>query len=321
MTLKGYVTRRILVLVPLLFGITIMIFVIVRSAPGDPVISFFGMRPGVDYDPSTIERVRHLLGLDQPLHIQYFQWLWRLLHGDFGRSFIHGVPVSQLIGRAMVNTLKIQIPSLLLAIGIAIPSGVISAVKQYSKADYAVMTSSLFFWSLPWFWFGMMMIYIFALQLGWFPTHGMAPPGTEGSLIDQIRHAILPIVVLGTSSAGFMARLVRSSMLEVLRQDYISVARSKGLTEKIVIYRHALRNALLPLVTVIGLYVGLLFGGAAVTETVFAWPGCGSLIVTSARWRDYPTVMGITIIVTISVLISVLITDIAYAYLDPRVRY
>jgi len=319
-TLASYIAKRMLWMILTIFAITIVTFTIVQLAPGDPVMIRYGLRPGVDFGIENIEKVRHDLGLDQPIHVQYFFWLSRLLRGDFGRSLIFREDVSAIIARALVNTLKMQIPALLLAIAIAIPAGVISAAKQYSKIDYAAMGTSLLLWSLPWFWYGLMAIYVFSIILGWFPTGGISSPGTS-TLIDQLHHLILPVVVLGTASTGFITRLVRSSMLEVLRQDYITVARSKGLRERVVIYKHALKNALLPTITVIGLYVGFLVGGAAIIETVFSWPGTGMIMVDAANLQDYPVIMGVTLIMSISVLFSVLLTDILYAYLDPRIRY
>jgi peptide/nickel transport system permease protein len=320
MTFKTFVAKKILLTVLVFFIITMVIFLIVRSAPGDPILTIYGKREGVDFPPEYREYLKHLYGLDQPLPIQYLHWIWGVLHGDLGRSYVYREPVTTVLFRAVWNTLKLQLVGTLLAVVIAVPVGVISAVKQYSKIDYVMMTGSLLLWSLPWFWYGMMLILIFSVGLGWFPSFGVAPPGTGGTWIEQIQHAILPIVVLSTATSGFLSRVVRSSMLEVLRQDYILVARAKGLKERVVIYRHALRNALLPLVTVVGLYFGIVLGGAATIETVFAWPGCGLLIVQAATYRDYTLVMGTALIVTLSVMISVAITDIIYGYLDPRIR-
>jgi peptide/nickel transport system permease protein len=281
----------------------------------------YGLRPGLDFGLEQMIQIRQKLGLDRPIYIQYFIWLGKLVRGDLGRSISWRTPVNVIVRRALTNTLKMQIPSLLLAIAISIPTGVISAVKQYSKVDYVAMSLSLLTWSLPWFWYSLMAIYLFSIKLGWFPAGGMFTLGSKATILDQLYHMILPVFVLGTMSTGFITRLVRSSMLEVLRQDYIVVARSKGLAEKVVIYKHALKNALLPTVTVIGLYVGFLVGGAAITETVFTWPGTGQIMVEASKLQDYPVIMGITIIVSTSVLFSVLFTDILYAYLDPRIRY
>jgi len=318
MGLMGYIVKRSLLTIPTFFVISFVVFVLVHSAPGDPVLTIYGMQPGLDFDPIYLEHIRHLYGLDQPLINQYLHWISRVLQGDLGRSYVFRLPVSKLIVNAFWNTLKLQFTGILLAIAIAIPIGVTSAVKQYSKTDYALMTSSIMLWSLPWFWYGLMLILMFAVTLGWFPTHGLSYTGNP---LDELKHLILPATVMATSTAGFLARIVRSSMLEVLRQDYILVARSKGLKENMIIYKHALRNALLPVVTVIGLNFAYLFSGAAIIETTFAYPGCGWLIVQASNFRDYTLIMGITIIVTIGVMLTLLVTDIIYGYLDPRIKF
>jgi ABC-type dipeptide/oligopeptide/nickel transport system permease component len=205
---------------------------------------------------------------------------------------------------------------MMLSFLIAIVLGVNSAAKQYSKSDYASMSLAIFFWSMPWFWYSLMLMFVFSLYLGWLPTYGI---GT--GLVGQIKSMVLPVIVLSTTGAGFLARLVRSCMLDVLRQDYVRTARSKGLSQRIVIYKHALRNALLPVVTVMGLYLGYMVSGTAVVETVFAYPGIGQLLVNAAFYRDYPMIVATTVVISISVVVSVFLVDILYAYLDPRIRY
>jgi peptide/nickel transport system permease protein len=279
----------------------------------------FGMRPGFEVTKETYLAIFHRLGLDRPLYVQYFDWLWKLLNGDFGYSYVRGIPVREYIVRRTMNTLPLTAVGLLLSIAIAIPTGIVAAVNLHKAKDMVATSFATLMWSLPWFWYELMLILLFSVYLGWFPTYGMAEPGS--SLFEQARHMFLPAFAYGTLGAGFLARITRSSMLEVLGQDYIVTARSKGLKERIVIYKHALGNAMLPIVTVMGLYFGMLIGGAAITETVFAWPGMGSLIVQAANERDYPVVMGLTVLISVFVTTCVLLTDIIYALLDPRIRY
>lgn len=296
-------------------------FLLAYLAPGDPVTVFYLSRIGGRYSHAELDYIRQMLGLDQPIHIQYFRWIWRMIQGDFGQSYIWNQPVLPLIRSSILNTLRMMIPAFVLSILFGIFTGVISAVKQYSKTDHIVMASSLLMWSMPWFWSGLMAIYIFSVYLHLLPTGGMYTFGQPPTLVDQISHLIMPVLLYATSGAGFITRLTRSCMLEVLREDYIMTARMKGLKERVVIYRHALRNAILPVVTVVSLYVSYLVGGAAVIEFVFAWPGVGRLAVLAATQRDYPVVLGINMIIATVVLIALLIADISYAYLDPRIRY
>jgi len=295
--------------------------VIIRSAPGDPVQTIYGMAPGRDYDPRDIERIRTSLGLNDPIYVQYLRWLFDFLRGNLGYSFKLHQSVASMILWRLTNTFKLQLSALAISLGGAITIGVISAVKQYSKTDKVSMVSVLFLWSMPGFWYALMMMLLFAVELRWFPTHGITTFGQPYSIQNEIWHFVLPVFVLGTSMIGYSSRLVRSAMLDVLKQDYILTARSKGLAEKVVIYRHAMRNAMLPVVTMIGLYFSMVFSGAAVIETVFAIPGIGSLMVESSLFRDYSVIMGITMVVTVTTILSLLITDIVYSFLDPRIRF
>lgn len=294
---------------------------IIRSAPGDPVQTIYGMAPGRDYDPRDIERIRTSLGLNDPIYVQYLRWLFDFLRGNLGYSFKLHQSVASMILWRLTNTFKLQLSALAISLGGAITIGVISAVKQYSKTDKVSMVSVLFLWSMPGFWYALMMMLLFAVELRWFPTHGITTFGQPYSIQNEIWHFVLPVFVLGTSMIGYSSRLVRSAMLDVLKQDYILTARSKGLAEKVVIYRHAMRNAMLPVVTMIGLYFSMVFSGAAVIETVFAIPGIGSLMVESSLFRDYSVIMGITMVVTVTTILSLLITDIVYSFLDPRIRF
>ncbi len=321
MGLRTYILRRIIQFIPLIFIVSIITYGIIRSAPGDPIRNIYGMQAGRDYDPRDIERIRQSLGLNDPIYVQYLRWVANFLQGNLGYSYKLHESVGSMIAWRLGNTFKLQLSALVISLTSAVIIGVISAVKQYSKTDKAAMMGALFLWSMPGFWYALMMMLLFSLYLGWFPTHGIITMGAPYSVLDEIWHFILPVVVLGTSMIGYSSRLVRSVMLEVLKQDYILTARSKGLKEKVVIYKHALRNAMLPVVTMVGLYFSWIFSGAAVIETVFAIPGIGSLMVDSCYYRDYSVIMGITMTVTVTTILSLLITDIIYSTMDPRIRY
>lgn len=321
MGLRTYILRRILQFIPLIFIVSAITYAIIRSAPGDPVQIIFGLAPGRDYNPADIQAIRIKLGLNLPIYIQYLQWLFGFLTGNFGYSYKAHASVASMILWRITNTFKLQLSALAISLCGAIAIGVTSAVKQYSKTDKVSMITALFLWSMPSFWYALMMMLLFSVTLGWFPVQGIATMGAPYSLLDEIRHFILPVIVLGTSMIGYSSRLVRSAMLDVLKQDYILTARSKGLSEKVVIYKHAMRNAMLPVVTMVGLYFSMMFSGAAVIETVFGIPGIGSLMVDSSLNRDYPVIMGITMVVTVSTIFALLITDIVYSFLDPRIRF
>jgi len=322
MGVLSYTTRRILQFIPLILIVSFSVYFLMRLAPGDPIKTIYGMMPGRDYDPKDVERIREMYGLNDPILTQYLRWLWDFLHGNLGFSYKRHTPVAEMIMWRLANTFKIQIAGLIISVLLSLVIGVTSAVKQYSKLDEGLMVTSLFLWSVPNFWFSLMMIFLFSIFLGWFPTHGLqSMPGAPYSLSDEIWHLTLPILTLGLSMTGYFSRLVRSSMLEVLRQDYIVTARSKGLRERVVIYKHALGNAMLPVVTVLGIYFSMVFSGAAVVESVFAIPGVGSLMVSSVLFRDYSTMMGIIMVSSLATMACILLTDILYSYLDPRIQY
>jgi peptide/nickel transport system permease protein len=326
MGLKKYIAFRTIQACVTLFMASVIVYALMRAAPGDPILAFYGVQAG-NLDEATLQLLRHQYGLDQPVVIHYFAWLSQVLQGNLGRSYIWQTEVSGVVGRAAMWTLELQGTSLALGILIAVPIGVVSAVKQFSKTDYAARLFGVFFYSMPWFWLAAITIIIFSLYLNWFPSGG-AYANTEaqslfgtGSVMDLLWHLTLPAFVLATNYAGLLSRIVRSAMLEVLRQEYILTARSKGIKERIVIYNHAFRNALLPSVTVIGLQMGAMFGGAATVETVFSWPGMGRLIVDASFQRDYSTMMGAFLLTSSVIVFAVLITDLVYSYLDPRIRY
>jgi ABC-type dipeptide/oligopeptide/nickel transport system permease component len=272
------------------------------------------------------ENLRAYYGLDKPIYVQYGMWLWRFLHFDLGNSFYTGLPVNTIIGLYAWETSKLQIAALLMALVIGVPIGVYSARKQYSKLDIVVTSSAIFGISIPIFYMGVILIIIFSFFLGWFPSFGAHslqelryPFGSY--FLDEMWHLALPTFAIAWVSMALYTRVVRSSMLEILRQDYILAARASGLSEKTIIFKHALRNAAIPLVTYIGISLGLLLAGAPMTETVFTWPGLGYLYVDAVTQLDFPVLMGINMIITLIILAVNLITDLVYGIIDPRIRY
>jgi peptide/nickel transport system permease protein len=311
-----YLIRRVLQTGVLLLVVSLVVFALVTRAPGGPAILL-----DRNMGPAEVAQMRALLGLDQPVHVQYVRCLGQVLRGNLGVSYQAGLPVLEIIGQMLPNTLLLSAAALLLSLVVAIPAGVISAARPYSATDHAVTFLALFGISMPTFWFGLMLIVLFSIVLGWLPPGGMQTIGAPPSLGDLARHLALPAVVLGAANMALVARYTRSSTLAVLREDYVRTARAKGLPERAVLYRHALRNALLTIVTVVGLQLPRLVAGAAITETVFAWPGMGSLAVRAAFERDYPMIMGITLVISAVVAASSLVVDLLYGYLDPRIRY
>jgi ABC-type dipeptide/oligopeptide/nickel transport system permease component len=319
-----YVVRRILYLIPLFFGVLIIVFVASRIA-GDPVRLMTVQNPRIT--PEARQNLTAYYGLDKPLYYQFFIFLAQLFQGNLGNSYAirGGTAVTTLIGDYAWLTFELQLAALFLSLLIAIPIGVISARKQYSKLDVSVTTTSLLGTCIPIFYMGIIVIIIFSYFLGWFPyggAHSILPESYPfGSYeLDGLWHMVLPTAVLTFAGLAPVVLLVRSSMLEVLRQDYILAARASGLSEWSVIYKHALRNTLIPVVTYVGLYFGAMLAGAPITETVFNWPGVGRLFVQAVSKLDFPVIMGITIFITIMTLVANLITDITYGYIDPRIR-
>jgi peptide/nickel transport system permease protein len=311
-----YLVRRLLQTGVLLLVVSLVVFTLVTQAPGGPAILL-----DRNMAPEDIARMRALLGLDEPLPVQYVRWLGQVLTGNLGVSYQAGVPVLEIIGQMLPNTLLLSAAALVLTIVVAVPAGVISAARPYSATDHGVTFLALFGISVPTFWFGLMLIVLFSVALGWLPPGGMRTIGAPPSLLDLARHLVLPAIVLGSANMALVARYTRSATLAVLREDYVRTARAKGVSERDVLYRHALRNALLTVVTVVGLQLPRLVGGAAITETVFAWPGMGSLAVRAAFERDYPMIMGITLVISAVVAASSLLVDMLYVWIDPRIRY
>ncbi|WP_339164858.1 ABC transporter permease [Siminovitchia sp. FSL W7-1587] len=303
----NYIVRKTFLMIPALFGLTIIVFMILHLSPGDPV----DLIAGPNAPAEVHENIKKDLGLDQPLYVQYFTFIGHLFKGDLGVSILQNRPVADIIGERLLVTFEIGIYALIFSFVVSIPIGVIAAIKRNTLADYASMTGALIGLSLPTFLFGLLLLYFFAYKLGWFPLSGY---GTY-------KHLVLPVLTVGLTDAAITARMVRSSMLEVIRQDYIRTARAKGLEEKSVIFKHALKNAIIPIITLFGMRLGLIFGGSVIIETVFSIPGIGKLMVDAIFSRDYPIVQGSMLILAALVLIGNLITDILYAVFDPRIKY
>ena len=310
-----YIYRRLLLLFPMLLGVSAFTFLLLQVVPGDPVTAAYGLDIE-NMDPGQVERIREQLGLNDPLPVQYLRYLGRLLQGDMGRSISTRRPIATDLLQRYPATMILALASLLIVVTIALPLGVLSARYRNSWIDHLAMLISLFGVSMPNFWVGIMLILLFALYIPLFPSYGMRP-GLEGTL----KSLILPALTLGTSLAGLVTRLTRSSMLEVISQDYMRTARSKGLSERQVLIKHGLKNACIPVITVLGLQFAGLLSGAVIVERVFAWPGIGRFAVDAISRRDYPVIMGTVLIFATTFVVINLLLDILYVYVDPRIRY
>jgi peptide/nickel transport system permease protein len=307
-------------MIPVALGISIITFITMYAA-GDPIRIIRLGRPSVDQ--ATIDALKAYYGLDKPIPIQYFTWLTNVLQLNFGKSLYGGIPVNLIIGNWIWETAKLQIISIFIAFAISIPIGVNSARKQYSKQDVVVTSFSLFGVSMPTFWLGLILVIIFSYTLGWLPSegaHGGIKIWWGNPFLDEIAHLILPTIVLVYVMLAQNIRLIRANMLEILRSDYILAARASGISERKIIYKYALRNAISPTITFLGISLGGMIGGAPMTEYVFNWPGLGRRYVDATMKLDFPIVMGITMIITVMTLIANLIVDIIYVYIDPRIR-
>jgi peptide/nickel transport system permease protein len=311
----AYSIRRLIQAVVLLFIVSIVTFALIHSAPGGPAIL-----ANPDLSREQIDQMSDQLGLNDPLPVQYGRWMGNVLQGDFGVSYNSIEPVINLIGARLPNTLLLAGTALLISIVIAIPLGIVSAIRRNSLLDRLVTSFTFFGISIPVFWLGIMLVVLFSVQLRWLPAGGMSTLGEEFSLRDRIEHMILPVFVLTIANLAELTRYTRSGMITVLGEEYIRTARAKGLSQKSIIVVHALRNALIPVITIIGVLLPRAVSGAAITEAVFSWPGMGSLAVEAATTRDYPVVLATTLTVAVVVVLSSLLTDLAYGFLDPRVR-
>lgn len=315
--MSTYILQRLLSLVFVLLGISVVVFLLLQLIPGDPALALLGPMATQE----NLAQLRAGLGLDQPLPIQYLRWLTKILQGDFGISIQQRSPVLPILIERFGNTLVLTTAAVIISTAVAIPAGVISATRQFSIFDRLSMLFALFGNSMPAFWLGLMSILLFSLRLRWFPASGMWPIVGDRTLWTLLQHLTLPAVTLGISTAAVTARITRSSMLEVIRQDYVRTAHAKGLRSSLVIRRHALKNALLPVLTVIAVQFGFLLGGAVITETVFSWPGLGLALYNAISVRDFPMVQGGVLIVATAFVLINLFVDLLYAWVDPRVRY
>ena len=311
--MQVYIARRLLQTVYVVIAMSIFIFVVMRLVPGDPVL----MRLGLEATDEAVEQEREAMGLNKPIYVQYAIWAGRVIRGDFGDSWINHQPALGLVWEKFKRTVPLALSATLVGLLIAIPLGIISGIKPYSWIDNFATSFALFGVAIPSFWVGIMLILFFAVQLGWLPTSGYGPPGEAL----QLKYLILPSIALGIQLSASLARFMRSGMLDVMNTDYIRTARSKGLMERRVIIRHALKNALLPVVTIFALQFGSLLGGALVTEQVFRWPGVGLLLVTAINNRDYGVAQAAVLFIALIYVAANLIADLSYGFLDPRIRY
>ncbi|HKL13642.1 MAG TPA: ABC transporter permease [Halanaerobiales bacterium] len=315
--MSQYILRRVLIMIPVLIGITFINFGIVNLAPGDAV--------DLMIDPNMSEADKEIrrenLGLNDPFLVRYFRWVSELLRGNLGYSFTTYKPVKARVIERLGPTIYLMGTAIVIAYLIAIPLGILSALKPYSWLDYLTSFVGLSGVSIPTFFSGLVVIYIFSLKLGWLPSGGIKSLGAESSFIDSLRHLVMPAAILALANVGLVLRLMRSSTLEILQQDYIRTAWAKGLTQKLVVLHHVMRNSLIPIVTMAGMQVPVLISGAVITEQVFQWPGMGLLTIQAILSRDYPTIMALNLLAAILVLIGTLVADILYVVIDPRIQY
>lgn len=331
----NYIIKRLLALIPILIGVAVIVFLIVHLIPGDPAQTMLGERA----TDQALERLREQMGLNDPLPVQFWRYIKDLLRGDFGRSIMSNNPVSQELAQRFPATLELSFFAIMFAVGIGVPAGIFAAINQNSWFDNLSMLIALMGVSMPIFWLGLMFIWLFAVELGWFPPSSRIGIGLDFSPItnlyvldsilqlnfsalkDVLHHLVLPAVALGTIPMAIIARMTRSSMLEVLRKDFIRTAYAKGLKRKVVIFKHTLKNAMVPIITVVGLQFGVLLGGAVMTETIFSWPGLGKYLVDAIYARDFPIVQGgILFFAGVFVIVNLLV-DLSYALFDPRIQY
>lgn len=313
----AYLIRRVLLVIPLLIGLSILMFGMLHAAPGDPVLAMLG--PQAAARPEVLEQARANFGLDKPLPIQYLSWLWDTVRGDLGRSYsFNNQPVLDLITNRMWGTIQLQGISLFIALSLAIPIGILSATRQYTLPDHLVTVGSFIGLAVPNFWLALLLQVWIGVQLGWLPV--LSSNQASADFPERLRYFILPVLVLALPSIAYFARFMRSAMLEVINQDYVTVARAKGLGPRPVLYRHALRNALIPMITVIGLQLPQILSGAVIIEQIFAWPGLGDLAFQAIGRRDYPVILGVTLFAGAAVMVVSVLVDFIYVLVDPRVK-
>lgn len=310
-----------MVSIPVLLGITVAMYIIINLAPGDPVTALMNPEQMANMGPEWVEHQKQSLGLNDPLPVRYVKWLGQTLQGNLGYSTADRMPVAEKIGERVVPTLQLMGVVIVMSVLVGVPLGVLSALKQYSWIDYLLTVLGFLAVSIPSFFLALIMIYIFALKLDWLPATGMYTVGQPRTFTDSLLHIIIPATVLGLSQAAPIIRYTRASLLETIKQDYVTTARAKGLAESKTIGVHALRNALIPIITVIALQIPSLLGGTVIIEQVFAWPGMGSLAIAAVQGRDYNTLMGVNLIAATMILLSNLLADVVYALVDPRIKY
>ncbi len=315
--MNAYLVRRVLGMVPMLVGVSIVLFTLLHVAPGGPEAALLGG----DISKETAAMLRRSLGLDQPVPVQYVRWLGSAARGNLGVSYLQGQPVARVIREHLGATAQLAGGALTLAVLVAVPLGVVSATRANTWVDRSATGIALAGVSFPSFWLGSLLILLFASMLRWLPASGLSSYGLEHDFADRLRHAILPTVTLAATQLAAFLRFTRSSMLEALQQPFVAVARAKGLRERAVLLRHAFRNALMPVITLLGLSVRFLVGGAVLTETVFAWPGIGRLAVDAVTARDYPLLLGLNLLVALAVIIANVVTDLLYSLADPRIAW
>jgi peptide/nickel transport system permease protein len=313
--MSEFILRRLVSMIPVLFIVSVISFCLLYVLPGDPAIALLGEEAG---NEATYQGLREELGLNAPIWVQYANWLGRTLRGDLGTSIRTGEPVAAVLGQRAPVSLYVGAAGLIVGILIGIPTAVISAVRPGSRLDMVATVFSLAGVAIPGFWLALLLIYLFGVYLRWLPPSGYTPPNEDLAL--SLKMLLMPALVLGTSSAAIIMRQARSALIETLRQDYVRVARAKGLSENRVLFTHAFKNAMIPVLTIIGLQVGGLVSGAAIAETVFAIPGVGRAAVDAIFFRDYPVLQGAVLMLTLAVMVANLLTDLTYGYLDPRIR-
>lgn len=321
--MRNYLIRRFVQMAVLLIFVTALIYFILNLFPGGPFEELLFSSDPRDADPANVARLQEMLGLHKPWYEQYFTWLGNLVTGNWGSSWVMavGVPVGDLMKQRLANTLMLTVAATVVSLVLGLAIGIYSAVKQYSWGDNAATAFSFAGQSMPTFWFGIVVIIIFAVRLRWLPAGDVNTPGMSGDVVDRIQHLILPVAVLSLIQVALWSRFVRSSMLEVLRQDFLRTARAKGVPERLVLGKHALRNALIPVITIVGLDIPNIFSGAIVTETIFNYPGMGKLYFDSVLRHDIPVSMGVLAFIAFLVIASNLLADVLYAVVDPRIRY
>ena len=315
-----FIIKRISISIMIIFGVLSLTFMIIHLAPGDPASIY--IRPEID--PKTVETIRQQMGLDKPIFQQFIFWIREIVTGNFGISFSHMRPVSAILWEATLNTLQLTVLVFFFQLVVGVCIGVVSAIKQNTKLDFGLNTCLLFLYSIPGFWLALMAILIFSLKFGWLPSSQMksliTPDGIFPQILDRLKHLVLPVIILSTPFIAYTARFVRSSLIETLNQDYIRTAKAYGISKSKIVFHYALKNTLLPLITLFGLYLPFILGGSVITENIFAWPGVGRITVNAIFAHDFPLILATNFIAALTVIIGNLISDISYTFADPRIR-